>query len=565
MRVSYRCTVAILWIALLCQPAVSQSAKPAADRQPGLKDVLQFIDVTWTTLTRTLDKCETLIDPKVPEHSVLYLPAEMPIPAHLQELGARCKVHVENLPVRIDRLGTANVNAIKEQGLLYLEHPYVVPGGRFNEMYGWDSYFIILGLLRDGKTDLARGMVENFLFEVEHYGAVLNANRTYFLTRSQPPFLTSMVLALYEADKTKAADRTWLSRAYAGATKDYELWMREPHLVADTGLSRYYDFGQGPVPEERATYAEVMQGFLRQVDTQYLEAKGPLHPDWPSFTLFACEGDQTTTSSNCKRMQSVGLKGEYYKGDRSMRESGFDISFRFGPYGADTHRYIPVCLNSLLYKTETDMQRIATILGRDHDAKLWQQRGQTRRELMRKYLWDEQRGMFFDYNFETQKRSRYEYATTFYPLWAGLATTEQARSVARNLPIFEQPGGLVMSPYDTGAQWDYPYGWAPIQLLAAEGLRRYGFEEQANRISTQWLSTVVANFRKDGTIREKYNVVTGSSEAPVAAGYKTNVVGFGWTNGVFLELLQHMPAEWANRVAAPQAAPRPQVVPQPTR
>src|SRR5262249_60841854 len=135
-------------------------------------------------------------------------------------------------------------------GLLYLEHPYVVPGGRFNEQYGWDSYFIVLGLLEDGRIDLARGMVENFFFEIEHYGTILNANRTYYLSRSQPPFLTSMILAVYDAEKAAGReDRKWLERAYGYAAKDYQMWAEAPHAAGDTGLSRYYAPRDGAAPE----------------------------------------------------------------------------------------------------------------------------------------------------------------------------------------------------------------------------------------------------------------------------------------------------------------------------
>ena len=155
-------------------------------------------------------------------------------------------------------------------GLLYLENKYVVPGGRFNEMYGWDSYFIILGLLRAGRIDLARGMVENFFFEIEHYGTILNANRAYYLTRSQPPFLTSMIMAVYEADKAAGHEnRAWLEKAYGYASKDYETWNREPHIAGSTGLARYYDFGNGPAPESLKDEA----GIHRKVASYFL-----LHP-----------------------------------------------------------------------------------------------------------------------------------------------------------------------------------------------------------------------------------------------------------------------------------------------
>jgi len=284
-------------------------------------------------------------------------------------------------------------------------------------------------------------------------------------------------------------------------------------------------------------YREVAQQLLaRGLAWQYFTDENA-NPEWPQFTLFLCDGVVTTPRSNCIRTRTMAFTPDYYKGDRSMRESGFDISFRFGPFSGETHHYAPVCLNSLLYKTEKDLEEISGLLGRTADQRQWRQRAEARAQAMQKYLWDAQPGMFFDYDFQNNRRSSYVYATTFYPLWAGLATAEQARAVARNLAQFEQPGGMVMSTTLTGVQWDYPYGWAPIQLLAVEGLRRYGFNSEADRISQKFLTMVAENLRRDGTIREKYNVVTRSSETHVTAGYKANVVGFGWTNGVFLELL----------------------------
>jgi len=224
-----------------------------------------------------------------------------------------------------------------------------------------------------------------------------------------------------------------------------------------------------------------------------------------------------------------------------MRESGFDVSFRFGPFGAATHHFAPVCLNSLLYKTEKDLERMSMLLGHPEAAKNWESKAAERRRRMIQYLWDGRRGLFFDYNFMTGKRSKYEYATTFYPLWAGLASKEEAQAIARNLNLFEQAGGLAMSRIETQAQWDFPYGWAPIQLLAVEGLRRYGYDHEADRISRKFLSMVLENFRRDHTIREKYNVVTRSSETKVVEGYAQNVTGFGWTNAAFLELLHESP------------------------
>jgi alpha,alpha-trehalase len=265
----------------------------------------------------------------------------------------------------------------------------------------------------------------------------------------------------------------------------------------------------------------------------------------------------TMARPGCDPAGTVQLSADYYKGDRSMRESAFDISFRFGPYGAGTHHFAPVCLNSLLYKTEKDLEEISRLLGKTAEAGQWNQRAEQRKQQINKYLWDERRGLFFDYDLRSAARSTYEYVTTFYPLWAGLASPQQAQAVARNVKIFEQPGGLATSTTDTGMQWDYPYGWAPLQSLAVEGLRRYGFTADADRVSYKFLSTVAENFKREGTIREKYDVVTRSSEAHVSAGYQANVVGFGWTNGVFLQLLQELPKGLVDRLAKEEDAALP--------
>jgi alpha,alpha-trehalase len=178
--------------------AAPQTQKPSApDASPALDRILGYISTAWETLTRSLDKCKTFQDIKTDGEPILYFPADFAIPPALREMQARCRVRFAHLPRKIDRMGPNNFDDHQPEGLLYLEHPYVVPGGQFNEMYGWDSYFIIRGLLRDHRLDLAKGMVENFFFEIDHYGGVLNANRTYYLTRSQPPFLSSMARRIF--------------------------------------------------------------------------------------------------------------------------------------------------------------------------------------------------------------------------------------------------------------------------------------------------------------------------------------------------------------------------------
>src|SRR5438309_3761374 len=390
--------VAIILVCFL-SPASRAAAPEAADQ--GLKPILSYISSAWDTLTRSMTSCESVVDPKLAAPSILYLPADFDAPAGVQKLQQDCKIDVEHLPLVIQRPGQVDPRTINPPGLLSLENSYVVPGGRFNEMYGWDSYFIIRGLLADGRIDKARAMVENFFFEIEHYGTILNANRTYFLTRSQPPFLTSEILGVYGAQKAAGhEDRAWLEKAYSYAAKDYEMWNREPHLAGSTGLSRYYDFGNGPAPEA----IKDESGFHRKVAAYAL-----LHPEWGrnyvvadnaqpvvgfQYSVQVCDATQTMAKSGCEPSQNVSLNADYYKGDRAMRESGFDVSSRFGPFGAATHHFAPVCLNSLLYKYETDMGQISQILGKTDDAKKWSQRAADRKAKIQKYLWDPERGLF---------------------------------------------------------------------------------------------------------------------------------------------------------------------------
>jgi alpha,alpha-trehalase len=559
-------------IALSCAMAEGRAAAAPAPEGQGLKPILDYISLGWDTLTRSMTDCKSIVDPKIAAAPVLYLPAGFAEPQSVRTLTENCNVRVEHLPMEIHRLGEIDTSNFNPPGLLYLPEKYVVPGGRFNEMYGWDSYFIIRGLLQAGRVELARGMVGNFFFEVENYGAMLNANRTYYLTRSQPPFMSSMVVDVYEAlqkqtaHKDTTADRAWLERAYADLEKDYGMWTRAPHLAGETGLSRYYDFGEGPpaeaVQDETGFYRKVAQYFFLHpgvaddyvVDTT-AGAKQPVAGS--PYSLQVCDAPMTMARPECEKARQFKLSADYYKGDRSMRESGFDVSFRFGAFGSATHHYAPVCLNSLLYKTEKDLEQISLWLGHGDDAKRWSKRAEERKKLITQYLWNGAQGLFFDFNSVTKRMSSYKYASTFYPLWAGLATPAQAKAVADNLKVFERPGGIPMSTEDTGTQWDLPYGWGNIEMVAIGGLRRYGYNAEADRVSYEFLSTVAENFRRDGNIREKYNVVTRSSEAHVELGYEMNVVGFGWTNAAFLELLHALPKEMVDRLEKEQNQPLP--------
>ena len=507
-----------------------------------------YIHHGWDSLSRSMSECQSLVDPKVTTPPLLYLPYGAPTPPQLQRLRAHCKVEIAHLPHRIEHLGDVKESEISRPGLLYLPNRYVVPGGRFNEMFGWDSYFIILGLLRDGRVELAKGMVENFFYEIENYGAVLNANRTYFLTRSQPPFLSSMIRVVYDAEiardpspANKARQKQWITRAYPYARHDHDFWLRDIHRAGDTGLARFFDIGEGPVPDiadHSDYYIEVIKWLVDHPDvhTNYL-VPAPENPSPAEQAELAKTSCDATHSVVCKEAWSGGyrLSRDFYKGDRAVRESGFDISFRFAPFSGSTHHYAAVCLNSLLYKYELDLAGFATMLHQTAQTAQWKQEAKARRLAIDKYLWNAEKGMFFDYDYITGEQSSYVYATIFYPLWAGLATREQAAAADSHLALLDKPGGLTCSTYASGLQWDLPFGWAPLNWIAVDALKKNGFMDDARKISEQFTNTIRKSFEKEGTIHEKYNVETESSNVQLIAGYQ-NVIGFGWTNAAYVEM-----------------------------
>lgn len=545
-----RITILCFLIWLLLSPICAEARFSISQ----LNEVSDYIASNWNTLTRDMTKCQTFDDVKMQGKSPLYFPANFDIPQTIKTMQSKCSVEISHLPKSIRRISRIELDPAFSAGLLYLPHPYIVPGGMFNEMYGWDSYFIIRGLIESNHLELAKGMLENLFFEIDHYGGILNANRAYYLSRSQPPFLTSMILSVYNALKTIGKqDKAWLNKAYAYAVKDYQFWMERPHLAGKTGLSRYYDFNDGPVVELKTTiasyYSDVAKYFLFHSNDSHTYIDRNNSPNFmgPTFSIKLC-ASQPSIKEICNEIESVQLTKKFYKGDRALRESGLDITSRFGAFGAGTIDYAPVDLNSLLYKTESDLETISYELGKKEEANTWHQRAAIRREKISQLFWNKTKGLFFDFNFVKNQQSIYEYISTFFPLWVGLATPEQARAVKNNLKVFEQKGGLVTSTFASGAQWDYPYGWAPFQLIAIEGLRRYGYTEDADRIAIEFLSMIINNFEKDGGIREKYNVVTASSDTQIQIGYKTNEIGFGWTNGVFLSLLHGVSPKALNEI-----------------
>lgn len=536
--------------------------------------------IYWDGLTRALDAdslCSALRDKKIPPgpKRYLYVPHTDPqayeyfktsdgSPCRATEEFPAFNIKVELLPPKITPEYVRSLDGThgrdSKHGLLalalertaegeYAGVPFVVPGGRFNEMYGWDSYFEALGLLEDDRLDLAKAMVDNFVYQITHYGKILNANRSYYLTRSQPPFLTSMALAVYARLSKSLKTKIWLRNAIQAAIKEYyTVWMNENHLT-ETGLSRYYGSGIGAPPE-------VEEGHFDAIYKPYADQH---HLDVRTFEKKYKVGE----------IRSRELD-QFFVHDRCVRESGHDTTYRWEWHGDRCADFVTVDLNSLLYKIELDIGqtieqefsgRLKMAQGPDEISSTWFNRAKRRKALITQYLWDEKHGMFFDYDYKKNKnRHIYVSATTFYPLWAGLATKEQAERLVRNaLPLLEMAGGIVVSTEKSrgpisetrpARQWDYPNGWAPHQMLIWRGLLNYGFDDIAYRLIYRWLYTITRNaVDYNGTVPEKLDVVKRSHEVFAEYGnvgtkfaYITKE-GFGWVNASYQVGLKLLPPD----------------------
>ncbi|WP_423819933.1 trehalase family glycosidase [Salinimicrobium sp. TIG7-5_MAKvit] len=522
----------------------------------------------WDDLTRTIDRKgiqKILRDTKASDGvQRLYVPATDTLGIRYykdlqQELS---EFEVVVLPEKITPQYVKSIN--DKPGLLALKIendrgvPFVVPGGRFNEMYGWDSYFEGVGLLIDGRIDLAKAMVDNFIYQINHYGKILNANRSYYLTRTQPPFISSFFREVYEAMEVK--DEAWLREALNAAIKEYEqVWMEEGERLTGNGLNRYYAQGKGIPPEtEKGHFSEVLQEFAEKYGLEVSE----FVEQYQLGTIEAPEVD------------------EYFLHDRSLRESGHDTSWRLENRTAYLNT---VDLNSLLYKYEKDFECLideyfdgsfTTSVGKKYTDDYWEEKAEDRKELMNRYLWNEQDGSFYDYNFKAGEQIKYISATNFYPLWSGLASEAQAeRMVPQLIQDLKAQGGILSSAKssvektatnDVQRQWDYPYGWAPHQMLLWQGLLDYGYEEEAYELIYRWLWMITKNaVDYNGTIPEKYDVVDATHKVYAEYGnvgtefdYITTS-GFGWMNASYqlgLELLPKQYRERLNELVTPKNA-----------
>lgn len=515
----------------------------------------------WKSLTRRIDDKSIAVfatDTKIPSNPRVYIPYDCEdqyvFYSKAAEANPELHLEVEYLPKDITPEYVQSINS--RPGLLALameyyhdpetgedrcaSFPYVVPGGRFNELYGWDSYMESLGLIINGKVELARGMVEHFIFEIEHYGKILNANRSYYLTRSQPPFLTDMSIRVFEAmgGESNPEAMDLLERALRAAIKEYKtVWTTEPRLDKNTGLSCYHPSGCGVPPETEATHFDSVLG--------------------PYALKHNMSVEEFRDAYNAGTVTEHALD-DYFTHDRAVRESGHDTSYRLEGICANL---ATIDLNSLLYKYEVDIGRFIKKYFQDRFKSFddvievsssWEFKATLRKQRINKFLWNDEKGMYFDYNIKLQLQSQYETATTFWALWAGCASQEQAEKLTNSVSLFEELGGLVSGTEKSrgeisldrpSRQWDYPYGWAPQQILAWVGLDQYGYRPIARRLAYRWLFLMTKAFVDyNGIVVEKYNVTRATDPHRVDAEYGNQgsdfkgvaTEGFGWVNASYI-------------------------------
>jgi alpha,alpha-trehalase len=415
-------------------------------------------------------------------------------------LSERLALHWDNL--------TRMPDPITEAGsLIPLPNPYIVPGGRFNEIYYWDSYFTMLGLRVDGKKEMIASMVANFAFLIREIGHIPNGNRTYFMSRSQPPFFCQMVDLLAKA----SGDLKVRQQYWPEMVMEYEFWMDEAQKLQMPGrygkrvirmdddalLNRYWDDRNNPRPES----------FVEDVDLAETTRRFP---------------------------------SKVYRSIRAACESGWDFSSRwlYDPMQLKTIQtvaIIPVDLNVLLFQLEKSILKNMPEGMGDNFKKKIRQRYINRKEAIDRYFWDEEQGIYLDYHLKFKEKIQRPSLAMLYPLYAGIATQQQANRVLNYVEkTFLKPGGLITTALNSGQQWDAPNGWAPLQWIGFKAMLNYGHAELARTLAERWTSLNEKVYKRTGKMMEKYNVEDLSLEA--GGGEYPVQDGFGWTNGVYVTM-----------------------------
>lgn len=375
-----------------------------------------------------------------------------------------------------------------EGNLIGLPYPYTTPCVKdtFQEIYYWDTYFTNVGLLLWGKTDYVKNNIENMFYLVEKYGFMPNGSRTFYLNRSQPPFLSQMVRDLFE----KTGDKQWLLRAYNVLKKEYDFWQSK--RVTENGLNGYTGY-------------EIWDHIFES-NYKYFARRTGYCPD--------CEID-------------YDLQKEIYLATVSVCESGWDCNSRFK---AEGHYYNAIDLNSLIFGIEENMRYFSSVLELGEE-EFWENRKSERREKMQT-LWNKDRELFMDYNFKTNEFSKYATVASFYPLYTKVATNEQAEKTVQLFDSLNLEYGISAGEIhpEWSCQWDYPNVWAPLQFVTYKALMNYGYKDKAKTVALKYVKLVEDNFERTGNLWEKYDGNTGEK----AALEYTAAPMVGWTAGVYI-------------------------------
>ncbi len=393
-----------------------------------------------------------------------------------------------------------------------LPHPYIVPGGRFKEIYYWDSYFTMIGLVSDNRMDIAGDMLSNFAHLIDSLGFIPNGTRDYYLTRSQPPFFSQMV------DLLSQKEPALKDKYFQQIEKEYAYWMQ----------------GSDALEKDSVDHRVVSKGDDRFMNRYWDSARTPRPESY---------GEDIKLAENLPESEAHKLYAQL----RAAAASGWDFSSRWyareGEFASTkTADLLPVDLNSLIYSMEIQLAEGYRNRGDAEAGQAFEDRAKRRKDLINKMMWDPQAEFYKDFNFVSNSRCGEITLAGVYPLYFGIASNSQAaRVVERLVTDFLKPGGLVCTLRVTGQQWDAPNGWAPLQWMAVKGLLNYGYTEEAREIMERWLALNERVYREEGKLMEKYNVVdttlsSGGGEYPTQDG-------FGWTNGValgFRDLLEEM-------------------------
>jgi alpha,alpha-trehalase len=448
------------------------------------------------------------------------LPSEATVPPPSSERVSIAR-HIDSL---WDQLTRSTSTAPRYSSLLPLPEPYVVPGGRFREMYYWDSYFTMLGLVESGRLDLVEHMVRDFAYLIDTYGHVPNGTRSYYLSRSQPPFFYAMVGLLSASDPAAS-----YARYLPQLRREYAFWMQ-----GEVGLAR----GGAHRRVVAMPNGAVLNRYWDDADT----------PRDESYR----EDSELGRSSG--RMTS-----QLYRDVRAAAESGWDFSTRWFADGRslstiNTTEIVPIDLNSLLFGLEN---AISAGCARAEDrvcVSEFTHRARARRDAVNRYLWDGPAGVYRDYQWVKGAQIPRVSAATLYPLFAALAAKPQAAAVGRTVSRdLLKAGGIVTTPLTSGQQWDAPNGWAPLQWIGVLALRQYAIMPLAETIACRWMLGVNRVYRENGKLVEKYDVIAtgragGGGEYPAQDG-------FGWTNGVMRKLMALYPADASYTAAYQCPAP----------